>query len=72
METIDQGIEILTGVPAGEALPEGGYPEGSVNFLVDKRLRTMVENMKKFSGTPEKEEKKQHEEAAPLQEGSGG
>ena len=72
VETIDQGIEILTGVPAGEALPEGGYPEGSVNFLVDKRLRTMVENMKKFSGTPEKEEEKQHEEAAPLQEGGEG
>jgi len=59
VETIDQGIEILTGVPAGERLPDGNYPEGSINFLVDKRLRELVEHMKKFSA-PEKEEKKKN------------
>jgi len=59
VETIDQGIEVLTGVPAGERLPEGGYPEGSVNDRVDKRLREMVESMKKFAASPEKEAPKQ-------------
>ncbi len=58
IETIDQGIEILTGVPAGEMREDGCYPEGSVNQLVDSRLRTMLENMKKFSAGPDKEEKK--------------
>jgi predicted ATP-dependent protease len=58
IETIDQGIEILTGVPAGEMRDDGSYPEGSVNQLVDSRLRTMLENMKKFSAAPDKEEKK--------------
>ncbi len=57
VSTIDQGIEILTGVTAGEQQPDGGYPEGSINYLVDKRLREMLENMKKFSAPAEKEEK---------------
>ncbi len=60
VSTIDQGIEILTGVTAGEQQPDGGYPEGSINYLVDKRLREMLENMKKFSAPAEKEEKEKH------------
>jgi lon-related putative ATP-dependent protease len=38
VETIDQGIEILTGVPAG--LPDGAgeYPEGTVHGKVARRL----------------------------------
>ena len=38
VETIDQGIEILTGVPAGEADASGKFPEGSVNQKVEARL----------------------------------
>jgi lon-related putative ATP-dependent protease len=38
VETIDQGIEILTGIPAGEADAAGKFPEGSVNQKVDARL----------------------------------
>jgi lon-related putative ATP-dependent protease len=59
--TIDQGIEILTGVPAGERGADGRYPEGTINFLVDKRLEEFGESMKKFSATHEKEEKKEAE-----------
>ncbi|MDD2318655.1 MAG: ATP-dependent protease, partial [Geobacteraceae bacterium] len=55
--TIDQGIEILTGMPAGERQPDGSYPEGTINQKVDSRLREILENMKKFSAG-EKEEKK--------------
>ena len=39
VRTIDEGIEILTGVSAGEMTEEGTYPEGTVNYLVDKNLR---------------------------------
>ena len=46
---IDQGIEILTGVQAGKPAEDGSYPEGSVNFLVDRRLKAMVESMRRFS-----------------------
>jgi len=68
VETIDQGIEILTGVPAGEMLPDGTYPEGSVNFLVDRRLRAMVESMKKFSAPAEKNDRKQSEDTATVKD----
>lgn len=43
LETIDQGIELLTGVPSGEADEEGHFPEGTVNHLVQKRLLEMAE-----------------------------
>jgi predicted ATP-dependent protease len=46
---VDQGIEILTGVAAGKEGPDGSYPEGSVNSLVNQRLSTMVESMRRFS-----------------------
>jgi lon-related putative ATP-dependent protease len=59
VETIDQGIEILTGVPAGELQADGGYPEGTINDRVDRRLREMLESMKKFGS--DKEEKKKDE-----------
>lgn len=51
IENVDQGLEILTGIPAGERIAEGGYPEGTVHFMVDKRLREMAEMVKAF-GTP--------------------
>ncbi|NVN92457.1 MAG: AAA family ATPase [Desulfuromonadales bacterium] len=54
VETIDQGIEILTGLPSGEQQPDGSYPEGSINYLVDRRLGELVEKMKNFSGAEEK------------------
>ena len=53
VRTIDEGIEILTGVKAGAPLPRGGYTAGSVNDLVDRRLRDLVEKMRDF-GRPRK------------------
>jgi len=41
--TIDEGIELLTGMPAGEPDAEGNYPEGTVNFLVAHRLQEFAE-----------------------------
>ncbi|MGE5505740.1 MAG: S16 family serine protease, partial [Actinomycetota bacterium] len=38
IETIDQGIELLTGVPAGERDEKGDFPPGSVNRRVAARL----------------------------------
>lgn len=45
---VDEAMEILTGVPAGRPLPEGGFPEGSINARVDQKLRDMMELAKKF------------------------
>ena len=38
VETIDQGIEILTGIPAGEINADAQYPIGSINRLAAVRL----------------------------------
>ncbi len=53
--TIDEGIEILTGVPAGEKQKDGVYPEDTINCLVNKRLEEMAERLKSFY-TEEKKE----------------
>jgi lon-related putative ATP-dependent protease len=38
IDTIDQGIELLTGIPAGQPDAAGNYPDGSVNGRVAARL----------------------------------
>jgi predicted ATP-dependent protease len=48
VKTIDEGIEVLTGVPAGKLKEDGTYPEGTVNYLVDRRLREMAEKLREF------------------------
>ena len=42
METADQGIELLTGMPAGTADAGGKYPLGSFNHAVMTRLDTFA------------------------------
>jgi lon-related putative ATP-dependent protease len=48
VETIDQGIELLTGLPAGEMGADGRYPEGSLNRLVANRLDELAAAMRRF------------------------
>jgi len=50
VNTVDEGIAILTGVEAGERGPDGRYPEGTVNYLVDLRLRELAEGLKQYGG----------------------
>ncbi|MGB9630274.1 MAG: Lon-insertion domain-containing protein, partial [Thermodesulfobacteriota bacterium] len=50
VRTIDQGIEILTGVEAGERMEDGRFKEGTVNDLVDKKLRELGMKIKEFEG----------------------
>ena len=42
IETIEQGIEVLTGVKAGQRGKNGKYPVGSIYHRVDARLEKMV------------------------------
>lgn len=46
VQSIDEGIEILTGVPAGERQADGTYAEGTVNLLVQKRLTELSESLR--------------------------
>jgi len=56
VETVDQGIEILTGLPVGEPDEEGNYPEGTVNGLVQAQLVKMAEQRATFSPSAEEGE----------------
>ncbi len=48
IRTVDEGIEILTGVTAGERLPDGTYPAGSVNARAYNKLRRFAEITAKY------------------------
>jgi predicted ATP-dependent protease len=48
VETIDEGMEILTGLAAGEADTEGNYPENTINALIMARLEDLAAARKEF------------------------
>jgi predicted ATP-dependent protease len=48
VKTIEEGIEVLTGAKAGQRRPDGSFEEGTVNFLVDKQLRLMADQLKEY------------------------
>ncbi len=51
VETIDQGIELLTGMPAGAPDEEGNFPEETVNFLVKNQLAEFAKLAKAAAGS---------------------
>ncbi len=59
VRTIDEGLKILTGVPAGDIQKEGDYPADSVHGRVMARLEQIAENLKtkeeKSTEEPEQE-----------------
>ncbi len=62
VKTIDEGIEILTGVKAGSITADKNFDPGSVNDRVNKRLKTMAETLSSFAGTAEKSQKPRDEQ----------
>ncbi len=50
---VDQGIELLTGVPAGTRDSEGRFAEGSINARVEQRLLILAELARLFGTPPE-------------------
>ena len=46
--TVDEGLELLTGRPAGERGPDGSFPDGTVHRLVEDRLRGYAERLRDF------------------------
>ncbi|NWG02271.1 MAG: AAA family ATPase [Syntrophaceae bacterium] len=70
VQTIDQGIEILTGVEAGKKLENGRFKEGTVNDLVDKKLRELGTKIKEYeSGGEEGKEPKKKKKGKPSCDG---
>lgn len=50
IETIDEGIQLLTGAPAGLRGPRGSFESGTINAMVESRLRAMAHQVKNFGG----------------------
>jgi lon-related putative ATP-dependent protease len=48
VQSIAQGIEVLTGVKAGEPKPDGSFGKGTINYLVQARLSEMAERVKEY------------------------
>jgi len=56
VKTIDEGIEILTGMKAGKRRKDGTFEKDTLNYLVDQKLKELAQKSKEF-GPPEKSEK---------------
>jgi predicted ATP-dependent protease len=56
VRTVDEGIELLTGVTAGERQPDGTYPEGSVHEMVQGRLAGYAERLRELAAAEGAEE----------------
>jgi lon-related putative ATP-dependent protease len=48
VHTIDEGIEVLTGVKAGERQVDGSFEADTVNARVDQRLRKMADELQRY------------------------
>jgi lon-related putative ATP-dependent protease len=50
IKTIDEGIEILTGVKAGKQKPDHTFESRTINALVDQQLQHYADDWKKYEG----------------------
>lgn len=51
IETIEEGMELLTGLDMGEADESGNYPEGTINYKVTQQLDRLAQNRKAFKSS---------------------
>jgi len=68
VRTIDEGIELLTGSPAGQRDPDGQHPEGTVHRLVEDRLREYAERLRAFTTNHRTETDRDHGATDPRSE----
>ena len=65
IERVEEGLEIMTGMQAGELRDDGTYPEGTLNYLVVKRLTEISDAIKDKKKKKEKKVKNKEEEQTP-------
>ena len=63
VSTVDEGIEVLTGVPAGKRGKDGKYPASTINRKVADTLKEMADKLKQFYG-PSGEEKAKNKQSS--------
>ena len=55
VQTLDEAVELMTGLPAGVRGADGAFPADSINGRVDRRLRQLAEQLQRFGRAPAKE-----------------
>jgi lon-related putative ATP-dependent protease len=65
VETVEEGLKILTGLDAGALEEDGTYPEGTIYRRVDDRLKQISEIVRKFAKETEEAGKKSEEDEGP-------
>ena len=66
---VDQALELLTGVPAGERDENGEFPDGSLNRRICERLISLAEQRRAFSGRAPRKAAEGAEEAEEAENG---
>ncbi len=56
VNTVEEALELLTGMPAGERRPDGAYPDGTLYDRVGRRLEEMAQIVSSWGKNKEKEE----------------
>lgn len=62
--TIDEGIECLTGVPAGAADKDGNFPEGTIHHKVKARLLQLAQDLNDFGDDEDDDEDDDEEKSS--------
>ena len=55
--TVDEAIQLLTGIPAGDPIKKGGFQKNSVNARVEARLIELSEIRREFGGKGDEHDK---------------
>jgi ATP-dependent Lon protease len=61
VRSIDEGLEVLSGKPAGKWIPRKGFERGTMHFLVDEGLRHFHERLREAEDGAGEGPKKKHE-----------
>jgi lon-related putative ATP-dependent protease len=69
IDRVEEGIELLAGMPAGELADDGTYPEGTFNYLVMKRLEEISAALEKKK---DKDKDREEEEGQAKKESDNG
>ena len=62
--TIDEGIEVLTGVVAGERQEDGSFPEGTVHHAVEARLDDFRKKARDHADSDDEDKKSDDKDAS--------
>ena len=53
VNSVEEGVQILTGVPSGEPDAKGEYPEGTVNYQIVQKLEYLASKAKESAARSE-------------------